>query len=371
VKVQNYELVKKLRHELHQHPEISNEEVWTKQQLMAFLKANTSLEIVDKGNWFYAIYRAGADQPNIAFRAEMDALPMDEVIELPWASKFPGKAHKCGHDGHSATLAGSALEIDQEGANKNVFFLFQPAEETGDGAIQCIEFIHEHNIDEIYAYHNMSGLPFKAIGIIDGTIMCASKGMTIHLEGAPAHASQPETGINPSFAIGNILGAIPEFTDQENNKGLVLCTVVQIDVGEKAFGIAASKGELRMTIRAFYEEELDRLQENLENFAKEQAEEFGLKESFQYNDEFPETFNHKESADKIRLVAETNGVELVELKEAIRSSEDFGHFTKITKGALCFIGNGEDYPHIHTNTYDFRDELIESGVELFKGLIKE
>ncbi len=367
---QNFELAKQLRHELHQHPELSNEEVWTKQHLMEFLKTNTNLELVDKGNWFYAIYRAGADKKNVAFRADFDALPMNETNEHPWASTFPGKAHKCGHDGHSATLAGFALEIDQEGADQNIFFLFQPAEETGEGAIQCVDFIKEQSIDEIYAYHNMSGFPFKSVAIIDGTMMCASKGMTIHLEGAPAHASQPEEGINPSLAIANIVSAISNFTSPEKNKGLVLCTIVQIDVGEKAFGIAASKGDLRMTIRALYEEEMDRLQVNLENFAKVQAKEFGLKVSFEYNDEFPETVNHKESADTIRQVAKSSGMELIELKEAFRGSEDFGHFTKLTKGAYFFIGNGEDYPHVHTKEYDFHDELIESGVELFKGVVQ-
>ena len=364
----HYELAKKLRHALHRHPELSNEEVWTKQHLMKFIQENTGLEVVDKGNWFYAIYRAGADKPNIAFRADFDALPIDETIELPWASRIPGVSHKCGHDGHSATLAAFALEVDQQGADNNIFFLFQPAEETGDGARQCAELIKDESIDAIYGYHNMSGLPYKAVGIIDGTMMCASKGMTIHLEGTPAHASQPETGINPSFAIGNILGAIPALTAPENHKGLVLCTVVQIDVGEKAFGVAASKGDLRMTIRALYEEELDNLQKNLENLAKEQAEQFGLKVSFQYNDEFPETYNHKESADRIRSAARARGMELVEIQEAFRGSEDFGHYTKLTKGAFCFIGNGEDYPHIHTVKYDFRDELIETGVELFKEL---
>ncbi|MEK4230213.1 M20 metallopeptidase family protein [Solibacillus sp. FSL H8-0538] len=370
MKFENFDLAKKLRHELHQHPELSNEEVWTKQHLIIFLKTHTNLEIIDKGNWFYAIYRAGIDKPNIAFRADFDALPMDEVIDLPWASQFPGKAHKCGHDGHSATLAGFALEIDQLGADNNIFFLFQPAEETGDGAIQCVDFIKEHNIDEIFAYHNMSSIPYNAIGIIDGTALCASKGMTIHMEGSPAHASQPETGINPSLAIANIVKAIPDFLSPEKNKGLVLCTVVQIDVGEKAFGIAASIGDLRMTIRALYEAELDRLQENLEKLAKEQAKEFGLEVSFSYNDEFPETVNHKESADKIRTVAKSRGMQLVELKEAFRGSEDFGHFTKLTKGAYCFIGNGEDYPPLHTYEYDFRDEMIESGVELFKALVE-
>ena len=208
--LKNLELAKQLRHELHQHPEISNEEVWTKQHLLNFLKKHTELEIVDRGLWFYAIYRAGEDKKNIAFRADFDALPMPEVIDLPHASKNPGVSHKCGHDGHAASLAGFALEVDQKGADKNIFFLFQHAEETGDGAIQCATFIKEHNIEEIFAFHNMSGMAFNSINVIDGTAHCASKGMTIHMEGSPAHASQPENGVNPSFAIAKIIDAIPE-----------------------------------------------------------------------------------------------------------------------------------------------------------------
>ncbi|MEI4770270.1 amidohydrolase [Psychrobacillus sp. FJAT-51614] len=364
----NLELAIQLRHELHQHPELSNHEVWTKQHLMNFLKTYTKLEIVDNGQWFYAIYRASEDKKNIAFRADFDALPMHEVIDIPHASQFPGVAHKCGHDGHSASLAAFALEIDQKGADKNVFFLFQHAEETGDGAVQCASFIKENNIEEIFAYHNMSGMAYNSVNVIDGTAHCASKGMTIHMEGSPAHASQPEDGVNPSFAIAKIIDAIPEFISPENNEGIVLCTVVQVNIGERAFGMSASKGDLLLTIRALYEEELEKLQKNLEDLAKAQAEEFGIKVSFSYNDTFPETVNDKESSDKIRKVCEDKGLQLVEMKKAFRASEDFGHYLKLTKGAICYIGNGEDYPHIHTSKYDFRDDIIETAVELFKGL---
>lgn len=368
---QNFELAKQLRHELHQHPELSNEEVWTKQHLLSFLKTHTTkFEIVDKGTWFYAMYRVGDDKKSIAFRADFDALPMDEVIDLPWASQYPGKAHKCGHDGHSATLAAFALEIDKIGSDQNIFCLFQPAEETGDGAQQCVEFITEHQIDEIYAYHNMSGLPFKTVAVKDGTMLCASKGMSIHLTGSPAHASQPENGVNPSLAIASLVQEIPKFVSPELNEGLVLCTVVQIDVGEKAFGMSASKGTIRMTIRALYEKEMDRLQENLETYAKTLAQEYGLEVSFDYQDEFPETANDKECSDQIRQSAQENGLDIIELDDAYRGSEDFGHFTKLTKGAYCFVGNGEDYPNVHTSEYDFRDELIETGVALFKGIAK-
>ncbi|KMY54147.1 amidohydrolase [Bacillus sp. FJAT-27231] len=368
METRNLELAKQLRHELHQHPELSNHEVWTKQHLIDFIKTHTKLEVVDKGLWFYAIYRAGEGKKNIAFRADFDALPMEERLDIPHASQVPGVSHKCGHDGHAASLAGFALEVDQKGADKNIFFLFQHAEETGDGAAECASFIKEHHIEEIFAYHNMSGMALHSVNVIDGTAHCASKGMTIHMEGSPAHASQPEDGVNPAFAIAKVIDAIPEFISPENNKGLVLCTVVQVDIGEKAFGISASKGNLLLTIRALYEEELDKLQKNLEEAAQVQAEKYGLKVNFSYNDVFPETVNDKESSDKIRQVCVQKGMQVIEMQEAFRGSEDYGHYLKLTKGAMCYIGNGEEYPQVHTYEYDFRDDIIETAVELFKGL---
>ena len=143
-----------LRHRLHEHPEASMEEIWTKAYLIRFLKEHTDLEIVDHGRWFYAAYRKDNEKKNIAFRADFDAVRMDESIELPYGSKFPGVAHKCGHDGHSATLAALALEVDQEGADRNVFFLFQHGEETAEGAIECVRMIKDENIQEIYTLWN-------------------------------------------------------------------------------------------------------------------------------------------------------------------------------------------------------------------------
>lgn len=364
----NLELAGNLRRELHMRPELSNHEVWTKQHLIDFLRANTSLEIVDRGRWFYAVYRTEEEGRNIAFRADFDAIHMDESIDIPHCSLEPGVAHKCGHDGHSATLAGFALEIDQNGSKNNIFFLFQHAEETGDGAAECRVFIEENGIDEIFAYHNMSGMELKSVNVVDGVSNCGSKGMIIHMEGSPSHASHPEKGTNPAFAIAKIIDAIPELTSSGYNKGMVLCTVIQVDIGERAFGVSAGRGDLLLTIRAYYESEMDRLQKNLEEIAYIQAEKYGLHVSFEYEDYFPETLNHKVSSDKIRQVCREKGLKLAELEEAFRASEDFGHYLKLTRGAMCFIGNGLEYPHIHTHEYDFPDEIIETGVELFRGL---
>lgn len=376
LKRENLDLVTALRHELHQHPEPSNHEKWTKNRLMDFLKDHTQLQVVDRGKWFYAFYDADKtqekdtdkDRATIAYRADFDAIMMDEGIDLAYGSKHPGVAHKCGHDGHSASLVGLALEIDQEGSDKNVYFLFQHAEETGDGAAECVQLIKEKNIEEIYAYHNISGLPLKFVNVIDGTSNFASKGMTIEMIGAPSHASQPEKGRNPAFAIAKIIDRIPEWTASKDNKGIVLCTVIQVAIGEEAFGISASQGRLLLTIRAEYEEELDRLNDQIEEESKHLADQHGLEVSIDYRDVFPMTFNHKESNDKIRKVCVSEGIALGEMDSGYRFSEDFGHYLKETKGAICYIGNGEDYPPIHTHLYDFPDEIIETAVDLFKGL---
>ncbi|NLA13645.1 MAG: amidohydrolase, partial [Tissierellia bacterium] len=147
------------------------------------------------------------------------------------------------------------------------------------------------------------------------------------------------------------------------------CTVIQVAIGERAFGTSASKGELLLTIRALYEEEMNMLQKKIEELAKNEAKKYGLKVNFEYVDVFPETYNHGENVDKIRKAAKNIGYELIEMKEAIRSSEDFGYYTKSTKGAIFLIGNGEDYPAVHINEFDFRDELIEVAADLFKEIL--
>ena len=362
----NLDMVVKLRRELHANPEPSNHEVWTKKRLMDFIRDNTSLELVDRGKFFYAIYRTGNDQRNIAFRADFDAILMDEGIELPHGSKNPGVSHKCGHDGHAATLAGFALEVDQLGAKNNIFFIFQHAEETGDGGAEAAVFIKENNIEEIFAYHNMSGMELKSVNIVDGTTNFASRGMTISMKGKPSHASQPELGRNPAFAIAKIVDALPELVSSDSHRGEVLATVIQVRVGERAFGISASKGELLLTIRAEFEDELDELQKNLEKLAVEESRKARIDVDFIYNDVFPVTSNHKESADRIREAARKKEFRVVEMEKGFRGSEDFGHYLKESKGAICYIGNGMDYPAVHTYEYDFPDEIIETAVELFK-----
>jgi amidohydrolase len=335
---------------------------------MGFLKQNTALEVVDRGGWFYAVYHAGADRPNIAFRADFDALPMDETIDLPYGSQFPGVAHKCGHDGHSASLAGFALEIDRKGAGKNVYFVFQHAEETVEGALECAPLMDEAGIAEIFSYHNVPGLPENSIAVMDGAAACGSTGMVISFRGVPAHASQPEDGRNPCFAIAEIVRSIPEFTDPAQYRGLVMCTVIGIDAGKEAFGMAASEGRLMLTIRSQFDGELDALRQKIEAGAGEQAARYGLECDFSFRDSVPAAVNHAESAGKVRRAAKGLGLTVIEGNTLSRGSEDFGWFTRRTRGAIIWVGAGEGRAPIHSARFDFNDGIIPAVADLYMAL---
>lgn len=371
MKQENLDKVIALRHDLHKHPELSGEEVWTKKRLMDFLSENTDLKITDCGKWFYAEYHPQKEsRGTIAFRADFDAIKVLEETPLPYCSVNKGVAHKCGHDGHSAALCGFAMEIAEGGADKDIYFIFQHAEETGQGGKPCAELIEEKHIEEVYGAHNFPGYPFASLGLREGTVNCASRGVELIFTGASAHASQPEKGKNPARAISKTVLALEEIADPARYEGLILATVVQVDIGERAFGVSAHKGRLLLTLRGQQEAELDRMEQELLAFAQKQAQTDGLGFAVQYYDVFPETYNHPESVEKLRRIAREKGWHITEMPAPIRSSEDFGYFLKKAPGALVWIGAGENFPPIHSEDFDFNDGLIERICALFTAIVE-
>jgi len=376
---QNLEKAVALRHELHMHPELSLCETQTKQRLMDFVRSNTSLEILDQGNFFAAVYKTKAEHPlsTIAFRADMDALPMDESISLPWGSVNPGVSHKCGHDGHAASLAGFALTLEECGADRDVYLLFQHAEEIGAGGAELAAFVKEEGIPMVYGTHNWSGFEKDLVVVRTGVAQCASMGLTVRFTGKPSHASEPEHGINPSAAI-SLLGTFIDDTAgyahsseyEAQGRGLVLATIVNISVGTKDFGMSASSGEISATLRAEHDEELALLRTSICDRASALAAEYGLIVSFEEHDVFPDTTCTANAVANIEKAAALTGHKLLRMEKPIRASEDFGHILKVADGALFYLGNGEDYPAIHTVGFDFPDFHISRISEMFLALTK-
>ena len=233
-------LLAALRQDLHAHPELPEHETQTIAILKAFLRAHTTLELRDVGGGFYAAHREEeAALPPLALRADFDAVPQPDGTAK----------HLCGHDGHSAALCGVALALEGQRLNRNVFLLFQPAEETGTGAPGCCALFDREAVSAIYGCHNIPGYPLGKVLVRRGTFACGSLGLTLTFRGTSAHAAYPEQGINPAPAIAALLHALPTLSAPERYAGMVLCTVIGARIGEKAFGSAASQGELWLTLR--------------------------------------------------------------------------------------------------------------------------
>ena len=394
--------ITQLRHTLHQHPELSMQETETMKILQVFLRENTSLEIHAGEGWFYALKKASpsfhsgsSNAGPMAFRADMDALPIAESISLPYGSENEGISHKCGHDGHCAVLCGLALELDRRETDRDVYLIFQPGEEIGAGAKRCAELIREKGIAEIYAMHNLGGYAEGTLVYRRGLTQPASEGLRIRLTGRTSHASAPEKGNNPAGAIAAIVqyasgeavftghgtaaisvsaARLPRSnpktaaaTDAQHTP-MRLCTITGIRLGDGDFGISPGEGEICMTLRAEIEDEMLAMEKSVLSHAAQAAETAGLKMTCSIHDYFPETRNHDACLDRVLEAARKNKIPAISMGELWRASEDFGHYLKICPGAMIYIGNGEDYPPLHTSEYDFNDRIIEPAVNLFTGI---
>jgi len=343
-----------LRAQLHDCAEVSGQEVRTKALLKQFLAQNTSLELHDCGEGFYAAHReASPVKPAIALRADYDAL----------ATADGTAAHLCGHDGNAAVLCGVALCIEGQTLGRNVFLLFQPAEETGAGAAPCCELFDKEQIGEIYGTHNLPGFPFGQLVTRRSTFACASRGLVLHFIGKPTHAAHPENGISPAPAVGQLLCDLDAIAAPERYEAMTLCTVIGCRMGEKAFGAAAETAEVWLTLRAMRDEDLTLLLTSITDRAKALAAQFSLGFATEDVDVFPETRNADICVDKLVAL----GAKL--LDEPMRWSEDFGHYLYRCPGAYFGIGSGEDYPPLHTEDFVYPDEMLKPTIETFLALI--
>lgn len=349
------EKIAALRRTLHEMPETAGAETRTRALLWDFLRENTSLELHDCGGGFYAAHREpdGAKK-SVALRADYDALPLPDG----------GAAHLCGHDGHAAALCGVALALEGQELGRDVFLLFQPAEETGAGAAGCLTLFDREQVGEIYGAHNLPGLPLGEVTTRPGTFACGSVGLTLRFAGRAAHAAYPEQGVSPSGAVGKLLCILPQFAPPEST-GLVLCTVAGASLGEKAFGKAAAEAEIWLTLRAEYQSELKNLLLWVLALSQRAADNDGLRFTWEEQDVFPATENDPVCAEKV--LALCGGTPL---PEPMRWSEDFGRYLQRAPGAYFGIGAGEDTAPLHAADYEYPDALLLPTVEVFLSLLR-
>lgn len=368
------EKIIKLRHTLHQHAELSMQEKETREILVAFLRKelceDPRFEIVEQERWFYVCYHSDKiELQPIAFRADFDALPIPDMEDLPYQSVHPGISHRCGHDGHSAALAGTVLLTARYGADRDIYFIFQHAEEIGGGGEECARLIPEKGISCVYAFHNSSDYEQNTIAVKNGIVHCASKGVIFSFEGKPSHASQPEQGINPAEAVSKLCLSIMDENRKEEQGRILKATIVGIHVGDQNFGISPADGTLAVTLRSDEEYRMNALQQRITITAEALAKEYQLSLKITEEDVFPETVNDERPTDDVRQAAKELGLALEEITEPFRASEDYGWYEKQCPGTIFFIGNGKNYPPFHTLKYDFNDAILPVAMEMFQKLI--
>jgi amidohydrolase len=363
-----------LRHTLHQFPEVALEESQTAQRILQFFQPLNPDQVVEElgGTGLAFVFKGKKPGKRILFRSELDALPIEDLKESPHQSQTKGKGHLCGHDGHMAIICGLGEKLAQNRPESGeVILLFQPAEETGDGAkaVLADPRFEQLKPDFAFALHNLPGYPMHQIVMRNGTFAAGSTGMTITLTGKTSHSAHPEAGINPAQALAKLILELPQLPNEA--EGFALLTLIHAELGSLAFGTSAGKGSLSMTLRAFDQEELDSLIEKVKAKAQAVAESERLSVEFGFVEQFAVSVNDPELYQLVEKTAKNLGISLVEKPEPFRWSEDFGLFSQVCPSFLFGLGAGENCPQLHEGTYDFPDELITTGVEMFEGILLE
>jgi amidohydrolase len=321
-----------------------------------------------------AIFDSGKNGDSLLFRADMDALPIEEINDFEHRSKTKGVSHKCGHDGHTAILLGLATLISKHPPKKGkAVLLFQPAEEIGKGAADVLndEKFKEIKPDWVFGLHNLPGFQLHQVVLKNDLFTASVVSLVIGLKGKTAHAAEPEYGINPSLAVSELLLQVSIWSNNSPERDdFAVVTPVQVNLGSEAYGTSAGEAKLGFTIRTWTEKEMEQLKAKIENFLITLAKKHRLKLNYKYIEEFKACENNPKATEQIKKAAVSLKLNVTEPQMPFKWGEDFGLFTQNYKGAFFGLGAGKEQAALHNPDYDFPDELIPIGAQLFYELCK-
>jgi amidohydrolase len=250
----------------------------------------------------------------------------------------------------------------------NVILLFQPAEETGEGALAVINdpLFKEIKIDMAFALHNLPGFAKHQIVLKKGCFASASLGLRLIFDGATSHASQPDKGNNPQRVITTLLDAFQKkYENLKRDKYRTTLTVTHVAIGEETFGVTPGHAEIWLTLRSQDDKSLQNLTDSTIALSEYVAKEFKLKFSHSIHEAFAATMNSSREVDIVEQAARDLKFSVNNIKEPFPWSEDFGRFGSICPVCLFGLGSGFEHEPLHSPIYDFEDEIIDTGVEVF------
>lgn len=362
----DHEKLVAIRHALHAHPEIAREEAWTASYVADRLREEgIPFEANIGGHGIVATVEGQGEGPAVALRADMDALEITELSQLPHASKQPGKMHACGHDGHMTILLAAGMHLARtRNFVGTVHLVFQPAEERYGGAREMVAegLLDRFPVQRFFGLHNWPGLAAGEVVVHDGPVMAGTSEFTATFKGEGAHGAMPHMAGDPILAGGHFMTGIQQAVARAvDPHESAVATVGSFQAGH-AQNIIPQEARLTGTLRAYRTETLQLLRARVDSVAAAAAAIAGCRSEVTF-DEFlcPPVVNTVAERDIMRQAARTAGLTLApgDTRPSM-AGDDFGDFLVRVPGAYAWIGNGPLQPDagLHQPLYDFNDDII-------------
>lgn len=375
-----------LRRDLHAHPELGFEELYTAKRVQEALKVcgvdeihsgigKTGVVAVIKG-------KRCASGKMIGLRADMDALPLQEHNDFAWKSSKPGLMHGCGHDGHTAMLVGAARYLaETRQFDGTAVLIFQPGEEGYAGAQAMIDdgLFERFPVDAVFAMHNWPALPVGSIGLNAGPMMAAADRITIDIAGKGGHGAHAYQTVDPVLVAGHIITAVQSIVSRNvkpiDSAVISLCAMQAGDLN--AMSVVPGCATLVGTVRTFKADVQALVERRLHELCSALAQSMGATASVKYERMYPATINTPEQAQFAGDVAErlVGAANVVRNLEPSMGAEDFSFMLRVKTGAYLRLGQGIAHGlgscHLHNNRYDFNDEVLPLGAALHASLAEQ
>ena len=371
------------RHHLHQHPELSFKEKMTSDYIASVLQSH-DIEI-HRGlavTGIIATVHGQRDGNVIGLRADMDALPIQELNDFSYKSVHDGKMHACGHDGHSTMLLGAAIYLkENNNFSGTVHFIFQPAEEGGGGGRVMVEegIFDKFPCQAVYGMHNFPGIAEGQFAVHDTAVMAANETLNISIKGKGGHAAMPDKCIDPVVVGAQIISALQSVVARNVaplNSAVVSITMVNAGT---VSNVVPDDMQLTGSLRYFSKEVGDKVKEKIKNIVEGVSQSMGASAIFESVPNYPATINtpkHAEvCANAAAMVVGENNV--LRNEQPTMGSEDFAFLLNASEGAYIWIGNGlvpEDSPKggclLHNTQYDFNDAILPIGASYWVQLVQ-
>ncbi|MET0968678.1 MAG: M20 aminoacylase family protein [Tardiphaga sp.] len=367
------------RRDLHAHPEllydVHRTAAFVAEQLREFGcdevvtgLGRTGVVGVIKGS------KSGGERRVIGLRADMDALPIDEETNLPYASKTPGKMHACGHDGHTAMLLGAARYLaETRDFAGDAVVIFQPAEEGGAGAAAMIKdgLMERFGIQQVYGMHNNPGTPVGSFSLRIGPIMAAMDRISIHIEGLGGHAAYPHKTIDSVLVGSQLIMAFQSIVSRTIGPlESAVISICEFHAGH-ASNVIPATADLRGTVRTLKKEIRDLVEKRMKEVCAGVALQTGAKIDLTYDRGYPVVVNHPAETDMaVKIASEIGGAANVNTDMTpVMGAEDFAYMLEARPGAFIFMGNG-DSAGLHHPAYNFNDDAIVYGTSYWVRLVE-